>query len=220
MPPPAAAPPLITRAGAIAHIDSAKAVIFDNDGTLVDSMPAHYLAWKAALAEHALHFSAHQFYAMAGMTASKIIKTLADEQAKPSVSVDAVMQSRQTRLAQVLKSVSAVAPVVDLLNYAISKQLPVAVASGSERPDVLATLEAAGIDVSVFGAVVTCEDVANGKPHPDTFLLAAKKLGVEPHDCIGLEDGDKGLLALDAAGMDKLDVRLLEGYPLPDISES
>ena len=64
-----------------------------------------------------------------------------------------------------------------------------------------------------FDAIITCEDVVNGKPAPDIFLLACKKINVPPEKCFSYEDADVGMTALQAAGIHAIDVRLMEGYP-------
>lgn len=197
------------------RIDNAAAVIFDNDGTLADSMPVHMIAWQKALAQHGLSFSEHQFYAMAGMPASEIIPQLAAEQKVPNVSIQSVIEARARMLVSQLEKVRPVAVVIELLHYARQKRLPIAVASGGEAEDVLATLKYCDIDTRHFGAIVTADDVKHGKPHPETFLTAAERLGVDPSRCVGLEDGEKGLDALRNARMDDVDVRKIQGYPLP-----
>ncbi|KAI0560986.1 HAD-superfamily hydrolase [Gracilaria domingensis] len=197
------------------RIDGASAVIFDNDGTLVDSMPVHMIAWQKALAQHGLSFPEHKFYAMAGMPASEIIPRLAGEQNVSHVSTESVLKARMQTLPQLLQTVKPVSIVMELLHYARQKGLPIAVASGGEREDVLTSLRYSDINVSHFGAVVTAEDVSRGKPHPETFLTAAERLGVNPSDCIGFEDADKGMQALHNAGMEAVDVRTIHGYPLP-----
>ncbi|CAN8063279.1 unnamed protein product [Agarophyton chilense] len=172
--------PSLTVEEAMRRIDSASAVIFDNDGTLVDSMPVHKIAWQTSLAKHALSFPEQQYYAMAGMPASEIIPRLASEQKVPHVSVESVLEARKQALADQLKSVKPVAIAVELLYYAKQKGLPIAVASGGEREDVLSSLRYSDISISHFGVIVTAEDVSQGKPHPETFLLAAERLGVHP----------------------------------------
>ncbi|MDB6118587.1 MAG: yqaB 1, partial [Verrucomicrobiaceae bacterium] len=80
-------------------------------------------------------------------------------------------------------------------------RLPMAVASGSEEPTVRACLIATGI-LDLFDTIVTPRDVARGKPAPDMFLLAAERMGVNPKDCLVFEDGQSGLDAAKAAGME------------------
>lgn len=200
-------------------IDAAKAVIFDNDGTLVDSMPIHYTAWRKALNENGLDFPRELFYAWAGVPAADIIKSLAESQQKQDYSITAVLEARQECLERELRNVKKIDVVVNLLEYAIQKGKPVAVASGNALGDVLGSLNYAGIDDTVFSAILSAEDVAAGKPDPEIFLTAASRLGASPSDCIGLEDGDMGLQALDSAGMAKVDVRLIEGYPTASLQQ-
>lgn len=195
-----------------------KAIIFDNDGTIVNSMPGHYIAWRDALKHFGIQFSQKKFYALAGVQAADIIQMLSAEQGKQDeVSVAQVLEHRQERLECVLRKTEKISVVTQILDCAVEHNIPVALASGGERGDVLASLAYADVDASVFSATVTREDITKGKPDPETFLLAASKLGVAPEDCIGLEDADMGLQALDAAGMAKIDVRLIEGYPLPEV---
>lgn len=205
----------LTLEDARSKIDAAKAVIFDNDGTLVDSMPIHYDVWRQALSEHGIRFTEEQFYDWAGMPAADIVRALAHQQNVEDYSVTSILQARQERLEKGLRNVTKVEVVVDLLEYARERGVPLAIASGTELGDVLGSLNYAGIDDTIFSTIVTAEDVTMGKPDPEPFLTAASRLGVPPSQCIGLEDGDKGLQALDAAGMHKIDVRLIQDYPLP-----
>lgn len=194
-------------------IDAAKAVIFDNDGTLVDSMPIHYAAWQKALNENGIDFPEEQFYAWAGAPAASIIKTLAESQKVTDFSVTTILEARQECLERELKNVKKIDVVTDLLEYALQKGKSVAIASSNELGDVLGSLNYAGIDDTKFSGIVTAEDVIMGKPDPEIFLTAASRMGISPSECIGLEDGEMGLQALDAAGIAKIDVRLIDGYP-------
>jgi HAD superfamily hydrolase (TIGR01509 family) len=206
-----------------ALLNGVEAVIFDNDGTLVDSMPAHRLAWVAALAPAGLDFPPARFYALAGMPAAEIVALLAEEQGVGAVDVAAVMEakSRAVEADGRMGSVEPVAAVVEVLAEARRRGIKVAVASGGQREDVVASLVSAGVLArdgavgDVFDAVVTAEDVARGKPDPETFLLAAERMGVDPARCVGLEDADLGLQALLAACMRAVDVRAHPRYPMP-----
>ena len=98
-------------------------------------------------------------------------------------------------------------------------RVPLAVASSGNRANVLHALRSNGI-LELFDAVVTAEDVVNHKPAPDIFLLAAEKIGANPTKCRGFEDADAGMVALKAAGMEAVDVRLLTGYPRVNASST
>lgn len=101
--------------------------------------------------------------------------------------------------------------VVDIARKYHGK-VPLAVASSGNREHVMATLRNEGI-LDLFDAVVTAEDIANPKPAPDIFLLAAHKIGCDPTKCRGFEDAEVGMKALRAAGMEAIDVRKMPGYP-------
>lgn len=212
-----------------AVLDGVEAVIFDNDGTLVDSMPAHYSAWVHALTAYGITFPKSRFYALGGMPSATIIKLLASEQnVSPAPSAAAVNELRAAWRDEqgrgVAGAATGVACVLEVLREAQARGLKIAVASGGERVDVLGSLAAAGVVDGVeeehwrkvFGAVVTSEDVSKGKPNPEGFLTAAQRLGVSPEKCIGFEDADLGLEALQTAGMRAVDVRMHKDYPLPD----
>lgn len=216
-------------ASASAVLDGADAVIFDNDGTLVDTMPAHYSAWVSALTPYGIAFPLPRFYALGGMPAAAIVLLLAAEQnVSPAPSAAAVNALRAAWRDEhgrgVVGAAAGVPCVLEVLREARARGMKVAVASGGERADVLGSLTAAGVVEGVdeeqwskvFGAVVTAEDVVKGKPNPEAFLTAARRLGVDPEKCVGFEDADLGLEALQAAGMRAVDVRMREDYPLPD----
>jgi beta-phosphoglucomutase-like phosphatase (HAD superfamily) len=196
----------------------------DNDGTLVHSMPIHHDAWQKALAPHNILFTSTRFYAMAGMPAGAIVNVLAEEQNILPPSVEHIASVKEDILAITLKATKPVKPSLDVLIEAKKRGMRVALASGGSRKDVLASLIGAGIlkndSVSaiddIFHAVITAENVRRGKPDPETFTLAALKLGVDASRCVGLEDGDLGLEALQSAGMRAVDVRHHPDYPLAD----
>lgn len=199
------------------QIAASDGAIFDNDGTLVDSMPAHYRSWSTAVSQHGLSITEAQFYRMAGKPASAVLGTLNNEQER-DVSLDVIKKAKAAAMKDEMKKIKAVAPVIELLQYAKALGKPVAVASGSSRVAVVASLRAVGIDAdSYFNAVVTAEDVTHGKPNPEAFLLAASRIGVEASKCVGFEDGDPGLQALSSAHMIGIDVRKFTGYPLPAV---
>lgn len=100
-------------------------------------------------------------------------------------------------------------PVVRLAEES-GRRLPLAVASAGPRQSVHAGLDATGLRHH-FNPVVTGEDAARGKPEPDLFLLAAKKLGADPESCLVYEDSPAGIAAAEAAGMRVLDVRCFRG---------
>jgi HAD superfamily hydrolase (TIGR01509 family) len=176
--------------------------IFDLDGTLIDSMPLHYVAWSEALRAAGFKggFSEDFFYSLGGVPTVKIVEII---NARDGTALDApaVAHAKEEIYLGRLSTVRRIEPVVAFLRAKVASGRPVAVASGGGRPVVEAALRGAGLR-ELFKVIATPEDVAHGKPAPDLFLLAARRMGVVPHDCLVLEDAEPGRLAAVAAGMD------------------
>jgi len=179
-------------------------LIFDCDGTLADTMPAHFLAWTETLQRYGLAFSEDRFYALGGVPAPRIVRLLADEQGR-SIDARAVADEKEQRYEGYLDAIGGIAPVLAIARAHHGRR-PMAVASGGYRHIVLRTLERLEIG-DLFDAVVGQEDVEHHKPAPDSFLLAAKRLGVDPRRCCAFEDAEPGIAAAQAAGMTVVDVR-------------
>lgn len=176
------------------------AVIFDCDGTLVDSMPAHFEAWCEALAIHGAGgiFKEDVFFAMGGRPTLDIVVELNDE-------YDLKLDPSAVALAKreaFLKRLHAVTLIDEVAAFAKSLRgkVPMAIATGGSRMVIEKTLKVVGIS-DWFDEVVTADDVTEGKPSPEIFLKAAKLLGVDPTRCLALEDAPAGILAAQRAGM-------------------
>ncbi len=179
------------------------AFIFDCDGTLVDSMPLHYVAWVESLRQHEapFDFTEELFYSFAGVREQDTVKIL-NAKYGSQIDPDSVAELKATLFHQHIPEV-AVVPSVAAIAREWHGRLPMSVASGSEEPTVRACLSATGL-LSLFQTIVTPRDVARGKPAPDMFLLAAERMGVDPADCLVFEDGQSGLDAAKAAGMESV----------------
>ena len=176
------------------------AYIFDFDGVLVNTMPAHFAAYRQALAEVNIPIDEPQFYRQAGMTGREQLRYFADK-AGVAIDVDRVYErTREIRRAQPLPT-EAIACNLELLRLLRSAGVPVAIASGSSRASILPMMREHGIEAN---AIVTAEDIQRGKPFPDLFLRAAEMLQVAPANCVVVEDSDVGIEAARAAGMHAL----------------
>ena len=179
--------------------------IFDCDGTLTDSMPLHFVAWRDTLARYGMSFPEPRFYAMGGMPTVKIVQILAEEHNVIVPVAQVAVEKEQAFLDQL----SLLRPIDHTCNLA--KKLKregqkIAVASGSDRHSVSRQLQQ--IDMQdCFEVIVAAEDTQRHKPAPDAFLLAARRLGVQPTACCVWEDSDLGIQAAQAAGMDWFDIR-------------
>lgn len=196
-----------------------KGLIFDCDGTLLDTMPLHWKAWCAICKETGLKFDKESFFALAGVPGREIIRELANQQ---GINLDPleVYARKRSFFLKGLQSVKIIPCVVRFVLEARRLGIPTAVASGSSRVQVEQALIEAGIR-DLFDEIVGNEDYQNAKPHPDAFLTAAERLGINPHDCWAFEDSDIGIEAIKRANFAKfVDVRLLEGYPVEGRFES
>ena len=177
-----------------------EAVIFDCDGTLVDSMPAHFEAWCEALAMHGAGgvFKEDVFFAMGGRPTLDIVVELNDEY-DLRLNPEAVALAKREAF---LKRLKTLALIDEVANFAgsLRGRMPLAIASGGSRMVVEKTLRAVGIS-DWFDEVVTADDVTEGKPAPEVFLTAARRLGVDPAKCLALDDAPAGILAARRAGM-------------------
>ncbi|MGC5285535.1 HAD family hydrolase [Micromonospora sp. DT231] len=174
------------------------AYLFDCDGTIVDSMPLHYLAWQRALEEWGCEFPEDLFYAWGGRPTADIIVAL-NEQQGLAMPVAAVVERRESYYEELLPQLAAVPEVVAHIHDA-HRRVPFAVVSGSTRASVTASLDALGL-LDRFDVLVCAEDYTRAKPDPEAFLLAAEHLGVPPGSCLVFEDTDLGIQAATAAGM-------------------
>jgi HAD superfamily hydrolase (TIGR01509 family) len=176
------------------------AVIFDCDGTLVDSMSAHFEAWCEALAIHGAGgiFKEDVFFAMGGRPTRDIVVEINDEY-DLKLDPEAVAFAKRESFLKRIGSVTLIDEVAEFARELRGK-VPMAVASGGTRMVVEKTLRAAGIS-DWFDEVVTADDVKEGKPAPDIFLHTARLLGVLPSRCLALEDAPAGIMAAQSAGM-------------------
>ncbi len=174
--------------------------IFDCDGTLIDSMPVHYKAWDAAMRQQGLKepLSQDLFYSLGGVPTLKVAELIAKHYGL-TIDVLDVFHLKEKLFVDMLPEVRLIQPVADFARK-VAKTRPVSVASGGPRAVVLQSLALAGL-ADLFKVVVTADDVVHGKPAPDMFLLAAKRMGVPPHKCLVFEDAVPGFQAAEAAGM-------------------
>jgi len=175
-----------------------KAYLFDCDGTIVDSMPLHFVAWGKALREWECSFTEEQFYAWGGRPVDEIIAALNDAQGL-KMPIDDVLRRKEDFYLELLPQLEGVPEVLEHieLNYGT---IPFAVVSGSPRESVEASLDVLGIR-DRFEVLVCAGEYANGKPSPEPFLKAAELLKVAPEDCLVFEDAEPGIRAAEAANM-------------------
>ena len=181
------------------------ALIFDCDGTLCDSMPAHYAAWTQVLSPLGMELDEQQYLSFSGTPARRAIPMLAQAQGVAIEDFESVNHSKEEAFLSCVHLLQPIEPVVRIARENRGT-LKMAVASGGVRRLVIKQLEQIGI-VDWFETIVTAEDTSRHKPDPDVFLEAARRLGVSPEHCRVYEDGEPGIEAAQRAGMECVDVR-------------
>jgi HAD superfamily hydrolase (TIGR01509 family) len=174
------------------------AYLFDCDGTLADTMPAHFRAWTRAVEEHGGTFPEEHFHAWAGIPHARTVEML-NETLGYTLPIAETVRRKEELAFELLTEVRAIPSVLAHVEREAGK-IPFAIVSGSPRAMVLRTLAALGL-TAMFPVVVGAEDCARGKPDPEPFLRAAALLGVAPERCLVSEDADAGIQAAEAAGM-------------------
>ena len=176
----------------------ARALIFDVDGTIVDSMPLHFDIYRKILKEYGIDFTPADFEKLAGIPA---IESFAVFNRIYGLNFDAVEMGtyKEAEYEKRLHLIKPIESVVRLIRASYGK-IPMAVGTGGYRHLTQKALRIADIE-NCFDAIVTCEDVTRFKPDPETFLRCAELMGVEPTDCEVFEDGSLGIHAAKTAGM-------------------
>jgi HAD superfamily hydrolase (TIGR01509 family) len=176
------------------------AVVFDLDGTLVDSEPAYYEAGRRVLARHGVpDFSWEEHAEFIGTGTRETLAALRSRHGlEPSA--DELLAEKNAVYLELAPAVEAYPEMRKLAGMLRADGRPLAVASGSSRAAIEAVLAGTGLD-AYFGTTVSAEEVARGKPEPDVFLAAALLLGVRPAECVVLEDAPPGVEAARRAGM-------------------
>ena len=181
-------------------------IIFDCDGTIADTMPLHWEAWRIVAKRHRFEFSEARFYALGGVPSRDILSMINEEQGL-SLDPTAITKEKEDAYLPNLQTVTVIQPVIEV---AIKHHgnIPMAVATGGTRKIIKQVLQHLEIE-HLFDHLVTSEDVTRQKPAPDIFLKAAELIDVAPEKCLAYEDTDLGLKAIQDAGMTGIDVRKL-----------
>ncbi|MDF2152762.1 beta-phosphoglucomutase family hydrolase [Vibrio sp. CAU 1672] len=178
-----------------------KGLIFDMDGTLLDTMPSHLLAWRRTAEHFNFPYQPEWLHSLGGMPSYKIAGEV-NRRHNLKLDPKAVSQFKMAAFASIDSPGDSIACTNQILDLFLGEK-KIAVGTGSQRDSAWRLLESAGI-LSKLDAIVTATDVENHKPCPDTFLLAAEKLGLKAEDCVVFEDTELGKQAAHAAGMDCL----------------
>ncbi|HOF33394.1 MAG TPA: beta-phosphoglucomutase family hydrolase [Spirochaetota bacterium] len=184
--------------------ENAKALIFDIDGTLVDTMEIHYKAWEKMFALQGFNYPREVFYELAGIPTYKIVPIL-NERFNLKLDPEETMNEKEKYFMELFSAVKEIKVVSDIARK-YHGVLPMSLGTGGRKDIAQMTMETVGLS-KYFDIMVAAEDVIHHKPAPDTFLKCAELMGVEPRFCQVFEDGELGLQAARTAGMIATDVR-------------
>ena len=181
------------------------ALIFDCDGTLVDSAPAHLRSLQEALKSLGLTVTEEWYQTRHGLGPDPLIDEYEAAFGVPRIERAALFERNNAAFHAAIPLIAEVRFVADVARKWHGK-VPMSVASNGVRANVEATLVGTKLR-SLFEYVVTADDVERGKPAPDVYLEAARRMQVDPARCVVFEDSDEGLEAARRAGMRGIDIR-------------
>ena len=181
----------------------AKGLIFDLDGTISDTMPIHYIAWRNAAARYGIDFTVELFDQLAGIPLYPTVIKLNEIFGK-NIDPKEMGDAKEEEYENNMHLARPVEPVVEVIKKYHGK-IPMSVGTGGLKRLAKKSLELIDLD-QYFDIIVAYEDVNNYKPHPETFLRCAELMGVAPTDCQVFEDGILGMQAANTAGMMVVDV--------------
>lgn len=183
-----------------------RALIFDMDGTLVESGPLHEIAWRETLTKFGLPILPALMRSLAGVPTRQTLEIVArDSGVKLSTQVAEMNAFKEARVSE-LAADYVRATALGQLAREQAGQRPMAVGTGAYTEEARGILRHCQL-LELFDSVIGADRVANPKPAPDTFLACAEALGHAPADCVVFEDADLGIEAARAAGMAVVDVR-------------
>ncbi len=188
-----------------------RALIFDLDGTLVDTVYAHVFAWQTALAEAGLPIDGWRIHRRIGMSGGLFTRAVAREIGRPlsAEETDELQRRHGELFREMLPERRPLPGAAELLRALREKGVPHGIATSGRRPEIDASLESLGVGAETV--VVERGDVLRAKPEPDLFLACQERIGVAPEECYVVGDATWDLLAARRARMFSIGV-LSGGY--------
>jgi beta-phosphoglucomutase family hydrolase len=182
----------------------ARALIFDLDGTLSNSLPVHMATWNKVGEVYGFKFDPQIMVEMTGRATIEFAHRIV-EQYNLSADPEEIVKLKQQSFRDSAQLLEPVREIISVVKKYYGR-LPMAVGTGASRKSTEVQLNELGI-AKYFNVIVTANDVTRHKPNPDTFLKCAELMGVTPEKCQVFEDGDLGIEAAKKAGMMVTDVR-------------
>jgi beta-phosphoglucomutase family hydrolase len=184
----------------------ARAVLWDMDGTLIDSEQLHWISWRETMAKEGIAITREQFLSSFGQRNDSIIPRWLGA-AATSERINRISQAKEELYRQLVRK-NGISPLPGAKNWVhrlYERGWLQAIASAAPRPNIKVVLEALGA-THYFHGIVSAEDVRRGKPDPEVYLTAASRVGVSPDSCIVVEDAAAGVEGARSAGMRSIGV--------------
>lgn len=178
----------------------AKAVIWDMDGVIADTAPYHYQAWQEVFQKRGVSFTRDDFRRNFGQRNDTIIRNVLGEDLSPEAIYAVADEKEEGYRQRVRQNVKPLPGAIELIKSLKERGFLIALASSAPIENIQLVTQALGIN-NYFHTIVSGREVKEGKPSPQGFLLAARRLGVEPSNCIVIEDAVAGVTAAKRAGM-------------------
>ncbi len=188
-----------------------KALIFDMDGTLLNTIAIHYQAWETVCAKYGISVTKAYFFNLTGRPILEIGRQIVQD-FQATVEPELLVAEKEALVKANNQPIELIDPIVQLV-YNHVGILPMAIGTGSDREKALNMLTRTGL-LPYFHCVVSADDVQNHKPHPETFLRCAEQMGIAPEFCQVFEDGPAGITAAQSAGMLATDVKPYYNKPV------
>ncbi|MGQ8364494.1 HAD family hydrolase [Glaciecola sp. 1036] len=174
-------------------------IVFDMDGTLIDSMGAHIKAWEKTCQQYGYPFDEAYMHGLGGVPTRNTV-VLLNEKHQMSYDPDEVAKTKRQHWLDMQHKPELIASTIEVFNH-YRPSMRIGIGTGAERPHAEHLLNQHGL-LERIDALVTATDVTNGKPAPETFLRVAEEIGVSAHKCVVFEDTKIGQEAAQRAGMD------------------
>ncbi len=188
----------------ISKLNKYSGLIFDLDGTLIDSMPYHANSWKQVANEHGFDIDIKDIYKLGGSSSYDIARYYKN-QGFPVGDLKEYVDRKIDIYLENIPNIKIFDEVFNFLKERKKNNVKIAIGTGSRTANVINVLEKKGM-IKFIDVIVTSDDVIKHKPYPDTFLLAAKKMNLTVDKCCVFEDGGLGLKAAISGGFDCVEV--------------
>lgn len=180
-----------------------RGILFDLDGTLIDSMDYHFMAWEKALITHDISISKEIYFPMEGMNINSISINLLKIKYKNSEIndslVESVVQKKNNYISEFRKQIKLYPYVSEILSQLVNKEVKIALVTASHSDQLKNLLD--GVTLKKFNYIVTGDKVKKGKPNPESYILGLAGLNLKPYECIAVENAPLGIISAKSAGL-------------------